>query len=42
MAHDAPPRSPDRPESMHRAEDDDGARAASRDFADDVPKPSED
>jgi hypothetical protein len=35
----APPRSPADPGSMHRSEDDDEAKANSRDFADDVPPP---
>jgi hypothetical protein len=35
----APPRSPADPGSMHRSEDDDAAKARSRDFADGVPPP---
>jgi hypothetical protein len=35
----APPRSPVVPGSMHRSEDDDAAKARSRDFADGVPRP---
>jgi hypothetical protein len=35
----APARSPVDPGSMHRAEDDASARARSRDFADDAPRP---
>lgn len=39
--HEAAPRSPVEPASMHRAEDDAAARADSRDFDDDAPRPSD-
>lgn len=40
--NEAPPRSPARPDSMHRAEDDAAAREVSRDFGEQAPKPSQD
>lgn len=39
--HEAAPRSPEQPATMHRAEDDAEARARSRDFSEQSPKPSQ-